>query len=117
MPAIQATRFHSQTASSFIASKLGSYKGCIPAEITGQTRHEQSPKVKRTPYLWEPGLPAIQATRFHSQTASSFIASKLGSYKGCIPAEITGQTRHGQTPKVKRTLYLSEPGLPAIQAT
>jgi len=96
LPAIGATRFGRHTASSFIASKLGSYR-CSPDPVGAVlardkdgailqayrviVHREQARLLQRSLYLLERGLPAIGATRFGRHTASSFIASKLGSYR------------------------------------
>ncbi|ALQ04650.1 hypothetical protein AK973_4201 [Pseudomonas brassicacearum] len=41
-------------------------------------------------YLWEQGLPAMQATWFNCKTVSSFIASKLCSHRLAPTKEICG---------------------------
>ena len=69
---MQALRSVRQTASSFIASKLGSYR---------------SP-----PNLWERCLPAIGAPRFSRHTASTFIAGKRAPTTAIRFTSHSGQT-------------------------
>ena len=56
----------------------------LPPESTLAVQHRiprRQPSQADRKSLWEPGLPAILATRFHGDTASSFIASKLSSHR------------------------------------
>jgi len=145
LPAIGATRFGRHTASSFIASKLGSYR-CSPDPVGAVlardkdgailqayrviVHREQARLLQRSLYLLERGLPANQVPRFGRHTASSFIASKLGSYRcspdpvGAVLARDRGDTvrqasrvivHREQARLLQRSLYLLERGLPANQ--
>ncbi|MCQ3003596.1 hypothetical protein NLO98_28010, partial [Pseudomonas syringae] len=79
MPAIKATRFHGYNALSFFAGKLSSHRDQpLPANIEPPTDNRLRRIAKS---LWEPGLPAIKATRFHGYNALSFFAGKLSSHR------------------------------------
>ncbi len=105
IPTIQALRLFRQTALSFIASKLGSYgdhRHCGGRAWSGRhsddsgaaviqtdpviVHREQARLLQGSPAsvragLGLGGIPTIQALRLFRQTALSFIASKLGSYR------------------------------------
>ena len=86
MPAMQAPRYVRHTASSFIASKLGSYK-----YAARHTPHHRSSRASSAPTDTRHATHRVIVHREQARllqirgtphTASSFIASKLGSHRG-----------------------------------